>query len=300
MKQINNGIYTDISIEDYHSNTTHISATSIKHAKNSLKEFDWFRRGLLPKSEGLHFDYGNAFEIALLDRENFDRYVSIMQTELWKEQALTEKPNLKVPKNSKTYKDLSEQFFRDNKGKYIIPDTGPQSYESVECMLESCYKDSTIKRLIEGMEYQLSLFWTDPDTGLNLKTRPDICQRKRNVVVNLKTSKDGSPKAFSKDLVNLDYPMQACIEIKGCIDSGLMTDVDNYFWLNVEKLPPYNATIYEFDKADISSCTDELNYYLSRIAEAEKKGEWPGYTASADNVYGILQAHIPSYYTKLN
>lgn len=299
--EISNGIHTNISITDYHANRSHISATSIKEAKVSLKQFDWFRRGLMPKSEGTHFDFGNAFELALLDKAGFEKDVAIMQTEYWvalaqEEKKAEGKEALKVPKNSARYKAEESKFLAANQGKYIIPDKGAQSYEYIEQMLESCYKDETIRKLIEGTEYQLSLFWEDPQTGLQLKTRPDICKRKKNVVVNLKTANDGSPKSFTKDLVNYDYPLQACVEISGCLNTGLMDEVDNYFWLVVEKNPPFNATIYEFDKADIKLCMDELDYLLHKIAEAEEKNEWPGYTDQADNKYGILQAYIPPYY----
>lgn len=296
---IKNGIHTDISITDYHANRTHYSSTGIKHAKNSLRHFKWFLNGQMNIS-GSHLDFGNAFELALLDKKGFEKEVAIAQTEYWVAEALKEKPKLKVPKQSAKYQQLQDQFYAENKGKYIITDTGEHGYSGIEKMLENCYKDDTIRQLIKGTEYQLSLFWTDEETGLNLKTRPDICKVKKNVVVNLKTTLDGSPKSFTRDIVKYDYPLQACLEIKGCIASGLMPSVDNYFWLVVEKSAPFNATIYEFDQADISGCMDELDYYLHKIAEAKEKDQWPGYTAAADNPYGILQAFIPPYYNKLN
>jgi len=295
--EIKNGIHTDISITDYHANTSHISATSIKEAKASLKQFDWHRRGLMPKSEGLHFDFGNAFELALLDRSGFEKTVAIEQQEYWiglANEGRAEKYS--NPRASAKYKAETSKFEAENIGKYIIPDKGKQSFESIEAMLTSCYSDPTIKKLIDGMEYQLSLFWTDDQTGLNLKTRPDICQRKKNVVVNLKTALDGSPKAFTRDLVSYDYPLQACVEISGCLATGLMTAVDNYFWLVVEKQAPYNATIYEFDKADIALCMDAYDYLIHKIAKAKEENNYPGYTDQADNKHGILQANIPNYY----
>ncbi len=153
-----------------------------------------------------------------------------------------------------------------------------------------------IQRLINGTQYQLSLFWTDPTTGLKLKTRPDICQVKKNVVVNVKTCLDGSPAAFSKDLGKYDYPMQACIEILGCMATGLMESVDNYFWLVVEKRKPFNATIYEFAKEDMLSEMDRVSYLLEKIKKAEETGLYPGYGENADNEYGILTAQIPLWY----
>lgn len=297
--EIKNGIHSDISIEDYLANTSHISATSIKQAKVSLKQFDWHRRGLMPKSDGMHFGFGNAFELALLDRINFENKVAILQDEYWINLALEEKPELKVPRNSAKYKAEESKFLAANEGKYIINDKGKESYECIEHMLESCFKDETIKKLIDGTEYQLSLFWTDQITGLNLKTRPDICKRKNNVIVNLKTITDGSPKNFSRELAKFDYPLQACVEISGCIDSGLMEKVDNYFWLVVEKEPPFNATLYEFTKQDIDACMIDYRFILQGISKAFETNDFPGYTDLADNKWGILKANIPAYYKQI-
>lgn len=289
-----NGIYTDISITDYHANKTHLSSTGIKMAKKSLSLWKWMQSH--PQEFKQHFDFGNAFELALLDRANFEKNVAILQTENWIYKALDQKPKLKVPKNSKCYKESEERFLTENVGKYIIPDVGPQSFEYIAYMLEACHKDAVIQKLIANTEYQLSLFWTDDQTGMNLKTRPDICKRKKNVIVNLKTITDGSPAEFSRDLAKYDYPLQACIEIRGCLETGLMPSVDNYFWLVVEKEPPFNATLYEFDRSDQQYSFDELDFLLNKIQRAREEDKYPGYGDRADNMYGILTAQIPLWY----
>lgn len=294
MREIANGIHTDISISEYHENKTHISATGIKMAKKSLALWKWAQTH--PQERKLHFDFGNSFEIALLDKDNFEKFVAIAQTQEWVKMALHEKPTLTVPKSSKHYKTREEDFLVENEGKYIIPDFGPQSFEYIAYMLESCHRDAVIQKLIKGTEYQLSLFWNDQSTGMGLKTRPDICKRKKNVIVNLKTTTDGSPSAFSRELANYEYPLQGAIEIRGCIETGLMEQVDNYFWLVVEKEPPFNATLYEFDPSDQRYSLDELDYLLNKIQSAREEDKYPGYGDRASNEYGILTAQIPMYY----
>ncbi len=296
MEKIEDGIYRDISIEDYHTNTSHVSATSLKIAKRSLKEFQWYRTGKIKQEKKIHLDLGNAFELALFDAIGFNDKVSILQTEKWKADALLDKPTLKEPGMSAHYKNNVEKFISQNQGKYLIPDVGEDSYSTVEAMLESCKQDTMIQRLIANTDYQLSLFWTEPTTGLKLKTRPDICQVKKNIVVNLKTCLDGSPQAFSKDLAKYEYPIQACIEIMGCLATGLMESVDNYFWLVVEKRPPFNATIYEFDQSDITAAMDEISYLFNKVKSAMDQNLYPGYSDRADNQYGILTAQIPLWY----
>jgi len=290
------GIYTDLSIRDYHANRTHYSATQLKMAKRSLKEFEWYITGKIKPIQGEHLDFGNAFELALLDKENFSKEVAIAQTKYWCELAMNDNPGLKKPKASKFYSELVNEFDRLNEGKYLIPDVGPNSYETIEHMLESCYRDAVIQKLIANTEYQLSLFWTDEESGLKMKTRPDICKRKKNSIINLKTAVDGSPKAFSKDMANYDYPLQACIEITGCLATGLMEQVDNYFWLVVEKEAPYNATVYEFAKEDILWCMDNLRYVINKTKRAIDENMFPGYSDQADNQFGIIQAQVPLYY----
>lgn len=296
------GIYTDISIEDYHENKTHISSTQIKYAKTSLKHFEWYCNGKLTKEQTSAMGFGNAFELALLsENSEYLQRVAIRPEQDWIDAANeaqiieTGKP-FEKPRSSKIYTALSKEFDELNKGKYHIQETGPESFETIENMLTSCYQDSIIQNLIKNIEYQLSLFWTDPETGVKLKTRPDICKRKKNVIVNLKTTLDGSPQGFSKDANKFDYFLQACIEIRGCLATGVIDKLDKYYWLVVEKVAPYNATIYEFAELDIAAVMDNLDFLLMKIAKARQESKWPGYSDRADNQYGVLTAKIPMWY----
>lgn len=293
---MNDGIYDNVSIEDYHANQTHLSATTLKYARESLKHFDWYRSGKLPREEKSAFSFGNAFELALLAPDEYLQKVAVMPEAEWFEEVKASMPDVKTVRNTTIYKDRHTAWRNEIAGKYVIAENGAESFETIEEMLSSCYQDKVIQGLIKNTEYQLSLFWTDPDTGIKLKTRPDICKRKKNVIVNLKTTIDGSPEGFSKDIKKWDYPLQACIEISGCLRTGLMDKVDNYFWLVVEKVPPFNATIYEFQDTDIAAVMDSFHYLLSRIRKAQDQRLFPGYTDGADNEYGILQAKIPLWY----
>ena len=294
------GVHTDISIEDYHADCDYLSATNIKWARKSLSEFHYNMSKKVNGEEQerkSHFDFGNVFELALCDPKGaFVEKVVIREDDMWVSEARNAQPDIKVLRNSKTYQERSKEFERNINGRYVINDIGKESYECIEHMIESCIKDKIINALLANMEYQVSCFWEDPETGIKLKTRPDICKRKNNVIVNVKTLDDGSPQSFSRELAKYDYPLQATIEMRGVIASGLMDHVDKYFWLVCEKSPPYNATIYNFDQKDWGYCDDELNYLLVKLKKAKEQNLWPGYSDRADNQYGILTAEIPLYY----
>lgn len=301
MKTIEDGIYDNISIEDYHANRSHVSATTIKYAKKSLKHYQWFRDGRIAREDKSQFGFGNAFELALLAPAEYLEKVAVLPDDdfINEAQAIAKrdgKQPFSKPRSSKYYQDKHDTFMFENRSRYIINQTGAESFETIEEMLSSCYQDSTIQDLIKNTEYQLSLFWTDPATGIKLKTRPDICKRKKNVIVNLKTTLDGSPQAFSNALNKWDYPLQAVIEASGCLQTNLMDSVDSYFWLVVEKVAPFNATIYEFNERDMAAVRDNLSYVLSRIKKAQDQNIWPGYGDAADNKFGILTATMPPWY----
>jgi hypothetical protein len=285
------GIFNDITIEDYHSQKDWFSASGLKMAKKSLKLFRLFLDGYFDEDVKSHFMFGNAFELALLDPDSFNNKVAVEDEII--NQILISNPDVKSPRSTNQYKEWYEEQIA--KQKYIIKYDGKESFRVIEEMLKSCLSDAVIQRLIKGIEYNYSLCWID-ENGLQLKTRPDICKVKKNIIVNLKTTTDGSPEKFSKDLANYDYPFQACMEIDGALSSGFMDKVDNYYWLVVEKEPPFSATLYEFMPDDIAWCFDEYTYTKKIVKEAMDKNLWPSYSQRASNPYGIIEAKIPMYY----
>lgn len=290
---IKEGIYDNINIKDYHSDRDYFSSSSLKLAKKSLKLFELWLNGEIdttgkevPKIES-HFDFGNAFELALLDQTAFENEVFLYDIEA--------RPETNKTMASIKNKEWKEEIFKTDK--YIVSKWGEkESFQTIVKMLTSCHKDAVIKKLIQGIEYQYSIFWKDEKTGLKLKTRPDICKTKKNIIVDVKTTIDGSPEKFSKDMADYDYPFQAVMQIDGVIKSGFMKQVDAYYWLVVEKEPPYSATLYEFDPEDIAWVTDEYDYVLNCVSQALKKNHFPSYSYRADNKYGILRANIPLWY----
>lgn len=299
-----------MSIEDYHADRTILSSTGLKKLKECSRNFVHYV--LYGTESKPHFDFGNAFELALMDKVNntdlFGKHCAILETDMWVNAALDVKPELVSPKASKTYKDLEAAFIEENEGKYLIKDIGEaESKVAMNEMINSCVNDETIRKLLTNTEYQVSLFWDDPDTGLKLKSRPDICRSKKNIIVDIKTCKDASPQGFARDASNLDYWLQAVMQMEGVVNSGLMERVDKYFWLAVEKTPPYNACIYEYQADDITSITLYYRNLLKRAVTAlslipevhKRNGDLsivPSYGEQSDKGYGIVDLEMPLYY----
>lgn len=283
------GIYQNIDINAYHGEKEYISATSLKLAKKSLKLYKLYREGKVSSSGKLsedkvsHFEVGNAFELALLDPKAFDEQVGIYDVE-----NRPEKDKFITSTKNQAWK---KEFYSSHP--YVVT---TQEYAVIAEMITSCYQDAVIQKLIKNIEYQFSMYWIDKDTGLQLKTRPDICRSKDNIIVDVKTTIDGSPEAFSRDLAKYDYPLQAVMQVDGVIQSGFMQSVDKYYWLVVEKEPPFSATLYEFAQDEIKHYLDEYEYILKTLKKAIDLNHYPSYSYRADNKYGIITANIPLWY----
>lgn len=299
------GIY-NIDIESYHADKTWISSTGLKHARRSMAEYRLFLDGYWDDQSASHFDYGNAVELFLIDPKGFLEKVAIAPTHKWVEDALAENPKLISPKASAIYKKLAASFYEANSDKYIIDELGEkESYQSLQVQAARCLSDKFISQMFMDIDYQSSCYWIDKETGLQMKCRPDIVKKilnpegSTNVVINMKTMLDASPGAFTRKVVEYDWPLQACVEIEGVIQSGLLTHVDHYFWLALEKDAPFNVQLYEFNQSDLEVLRDEYRYLLRNIRQCVDKDSWPGYGAIADNDFGILSVTLPPWY-KLN
>lgn len=302
------GIYDNIDIKEYHKDKHIVSSTGLKQAKKSTRDFIYYI--MKDVEDKLHFDFGNVFELALMDKVNgtndLTSTTAIKPTENWVRASLSVNPDLKKPAQSKTYQTLQSDFLSNNSGKYIIPDVGDQSMEWIDKMVKSCMASPTIVKLLTGTQYQKSLVWEDEETGVLCKTRPDICKTKRNVILDIKSTLDASPSGFSKQVANLDYPLQAVMQISGALNTGLMESVDYYYWLAVEKREPFNVALYHFQQDDIEYFMDEYNYILKRCAKGlgdisryktpDDIYSFNSYGERAQNRHGILDLEIPLWY----
>lgn len=290
---MNTGVH-NISITDYHKNDTHYSSTQLKKAKKSMAHF----HAIQEFGPNPCFDFGNAFELALIDPDSFDREVNVRQCSKWVEAALDENPNLKSPKASKTYKELQKNAEAEFQGQYTIDDEGDQSLETINQMLESCRQDPFIMSLTAEATIDQSYFWTDPASGLQMKSRPDLIKEGKlgTYMVDVKTGLDFSPPKFKRYLLDYDLPLQAIMQIEG-FETCTGSTVHEYYWLCVEKKAPYIATLYRFTKDQQESIKADFQQTKALLAKEIQLGKSSGYGGRSSDKYAVLNADIPSYYS---
>lgn len=276
-----------ISIKEYHAENEHISATQIKEAIKSMAHFKHYNETKSDERKS-HFEFGNAFEIALSDylhgTNEFDDVVVVYdeQNRPENDKGITSKINQEWKKSIL----LSE--------KYVISATGDESLETIQQMLKSFENNDTAKRLLANTIEQPSFFWKDKN-GVKLKSRPDYIKRERNAIIDIKTTNDASPQSFAKQVANFNYPIQAEMQMRG-LKQHNGKDIVAYYWLVFEKKAPYNVQVYEYQENDWQFVSDKLDMTLTRIALAQQTNNYQGYSENALNQYGILDLELPLYY----
>ncbi|OCG39758.1 PD-(D/E)XK nuclease-like domain-containing protein [Gilliamella sp. Bif1-4] len=171
MKQ---GIYYDISNEDYH-NGAGISKSQLDFIEESPALYQWVKNAPVDKSKMSSLDMGTAFHCLLLEPEEF------------KKRFIIPKPiNLRTNAGKAEYQELLKEAKESNQA--IITN---EDYRKLLLMRDSAMAHPLAKWIIEERGYtESSIYWNDIDTDILCRCRPDKFIEKFNWVADIKTSAD--------------------------------------------------------------------------------------------------------------
>jgi hypothetical protein len=147
--------------------------------------------------------------------------------------------------------------------------------------------NSSVIKLLEGCEAEVSLDWVDHDTAIKCKARVDAYNEQLATIVDLKTTTDASSKGFPRKLFAYGYHRQAAFYLNGLRSNGLQAR--HFVFVAVEKDPPFAVGIYRLTDDVIALADKENTHLLRKLKACQESGEWPSYTA------GIEDISIPTY-----
>jgi len=123
--------------------------------------------------------------------------------------------------------------------------------------------------LLRDGKAEQSFWWTDSDTGLRCKCRPDWYHG--TTVVDLKTTTDASPAGFAKSVATFRYHTQASHYLSG------LHGAERFVFIAVEKTAPYAVAVYELDAEALQHGNELRRRDMRMIADCHATKEWPGY-----------------------
>jgi hypothetical protein len=150
-----------------------------------------------------------------------------------------------------------------------------EQYDAVRRMADSVRANPFAAALLSDGIAEASLLWTDEETGMECKARPDWICNGHAVLVDLKTAADASPDAFAKAAGNWRYHTQDAWYTDAAIACGLGQRA--FVFVVVETEPPHAVALYTLDEQSRHAGHVRARRALDRYAECRKSGQWPAY-----------------------
>jgi len=269
---INEGIYTDteLSSEAYHGDKESISRSALMDFKKSPRKY-WAKHlnpDRPPAESKPSWEFGTAFHTLILEPHLFDEQYSIAP-----EPVLLKDVGREVYDNYKH--NLSKLEATEKK---IL---SAQTWTTLCEMQDALNRNGRATELIEGAVFESSYFWKDKESGLMLKSRPDILQP--NMYVDLKTIDDASPENFQREMAKFGYHIQAAMvvdAIKELTGRTLSACIN----LCVEKTYPYSIGIYIIDEEAIEAGRKTYKELTLCLRACIVSDEWNDYEPQTINL----------------
>lgn len=265
-KTIKPGLY-DLSIEDYHRGPG-LSRSGLMEFKRSPYHY-WYKY--------LNPDYkaepvtqaqivGNALHTYVLEPDEFEKRYFV------------------IPEFNKVTKEGKGRWQKIKSELGKKETLTANQYQTLQHMAASLKKNKLAMQLIEKAQIEQSLYWTDPDTSILCKCRPDILRS--NLVCDLKTAQNGSPRSFQYAAFDYGYYIQAAM-VREAIKQLKQKLIKDFLFLVIEKARPYAVSIYQLDEASLDKGYQEFKTLLARYQHCLETNDWPAYT--------IQEISLPRY-----
>ena len=162
----------------------------------------------------------------------------------------------KIDKRTKIGKELFAEFEAASAGKTVIAE---DMLAKAQAMADSVRSHPVAGLLLEDVVSESSIYWwyktMDPDDSTKFKTmlkvRPDAICRNYPVIIDLKSTVDGSYSGFIRAIQNYYYHVSAAMYLEGVNQcKELLAEMGHFAYTKflfvcVESAEPYLTSIYE-------------------------------------------------------
>lgn len=173
-----------------------------------------------------------------------------------------------------------DAFNDEHKNRRIID---REDYESIVTIQRNVRNHPAAKVLMTEGEAELSVYWTDAETGVLCKCRPDFMSYKHNAMIDVKSTEDASPAAFQRSIFNYGYHVQAAWYLDG-FTAATGTAPKAFVFAAFEKSRPHATAFYYADNDMIEIGRKLYRERLAIYAQCLASNRWHGYP---DNLQAI-------------
>lgn len=266
------GLFGGISNDEYHRSPG-IGSTGLKPAIKSLNLYHETASGRVPFKQTEAMFLGSAVHALTLEAYDFGNQVVVSK---------------KFKRTKEGFEEKAE-FQEAHAGKIIL---SPDDYERCQYMRDSLLNLEEVRRIFSVGKAEISGYYMDNDgrgggTSMLCKYRADW--ENYAGIFDIKSTRDASAEAFSKQIHNLKYHLSAAHYLEG---SRILTGQSHnqFTFLCVESEAPYEAAVYVLGEQSLEEGMRLRRIALDAIKIGRQTDDW---ALLNDGVAQFID--IPSY-----
>lgn len=255
------GLFPGMSEAEYRAIPA-VNATALKAGRRSIAHMRWTMQN--PKAPTPAMELGTAVHMALLEPQRFNKCYAVASSE-------------ESDRRTKAWKSF--EAFACERG--LKPIT-QGDYHEMMAMCRGVYDNPDADAMLKRAgQCEYVAVWQDPGTGLACKARLDK-YLPGALALDIKTTRNASREAFSRDCYTLGYWQQIAWYREGFKRaSGEDTP---FTIIAIENEAPHLCAVYSLGDESLARGVAENHRILKQYAKALESGTFPGYAADVQEI----------------
>lgn len=271
------GIFSGISNDEYHDGPgISKSGLDLIHERSPLHYWErYLNPEREPRKESEALKIGQALHTAILEPDEFSSRYVVVPEDAPRRPSITQ-IKAKNPSDDTVYAiGWWSDFDAKHEGAVILK---ADEFDMVQKVAANAHKHPVARSIFSVGAAEQTVFWTDQETGVLCKCRPDwlIDPNPNYAILDLKSALNASPDGFQRAAYNYGYHRAAAWYLEG-VEAATGDRPDAFMFLAVEKEAPYAVAFYYADDDMIEAGRRECRAALRTYAECLNSGKWPGY-----------------------
>lgn len=249
----------DIPAEEYHADKSVVGHSALVEMMKSPKHFH--HRVTTPMEPTPAMAFGTALHAAILEPQAF-------------RSAYVVSP--RFDRRTKEGKAGALQWEADNAGKTSIEQ---EDMDKLLAMQAAIAEHTGASELLRNGITEQSYFWTDEETGIQCRIRPDLLALDDSgeviAMLDLKSCLDASKWKFSRTIADRGYDLQSGFYTDG-LERAIGRIVPFYF-LAVESGAPHGVALYKAGPKTIEAGRSKYRAALQMLEWCRRNDSYPSY-----------------------
>ncbi len=249
-----------LSILDYHADKSAVSSTTLKQILVTPAHCKRYLDGDGEQKEAkARMVIGSALHAAILEPEVFEQRFAIVP---------------KIDRRTTAGKEKWADWQAEHAGKTLLAREEADPIARLRASIRKHTRAWQLMNLPGAAE--VSLYWSDPETGLRLKARPDrLAQAPVRVLVEVKSTGRGDKWNFARRIVELDYHLSLAMYREG-VKRAYGEPAPPVVFLVIEE-STFEICLYKPNAAMLREGEQRFRAAQRLYAHCVESNSWPGY-----------------------